>query len=123
MAKAATMNTHKIVFILSFIVCVTTWFIYHFIHNRNGLLDIPAHFAGGVSVIIVILYVSNITKLNSRYLTIIMLFIVCIIWEILEGSYALIEKLTWSLSDTAKDIVVGFIGGCTYLLSEVKHFL
>lgn len=120
MVKAVMLNTRKIVFILSFIACVTTWFVYHFINNRSGLLDIPAHFAGGISVIIAITYVANITKINFRYLSMIILFFVCIIWEILEGSYALLERLTWSLSDTAKDIVIGFVGGCTYLLSEVK---
>jgi len=79
----------KLLLITTSILSFTFWYIYKFVMNLQGTLDIFAHFFGAISIGILIYYLIEIKQLtfnHSSYILIGSLVYICLL-EVIEIAY------------------------------------
>ncbi len=103
------------------------------VYSRFRWFDTPMHLLGGILVAISVVYLLNYftsenkLNINSNILKVLIIISVTVLfafsWEVIEylADFYLKTRFQASLSDTMKDLCMGFIGGMiTSLLHIIK---
>ena len=124
--KGRNIMNLKLVIVISSVLSFIFWYIYKFIMDLQGFLDVFSHFFGAIAIAILIYYIVEYKKLTFNHSNYILTgtLILIAFWEVIEIIYCYYNNGTlykswepwylithdFTIADFFKDISSGILG-------------